>query len=160
MSERLEEHKQRLAQAREKLNGALDAIGDKGDEQLYSDGAQWTLRQLALHLAISDIGHNNMIFHYAEGKEFIPADYDINRYNRRSVEKRDEMTLQEARASLAQSRENLLAWFDNAPDDSFLDKTGRHANLKILTISEITDVMVGHESTHADDILAMLEAGN
>ena len=97
-----------------------------------------------------------MISNYAEGKEFIPADYDIERYNKRSVDKQAEVTLEQAREALAQSRRELLAWSDDQPDDSFLDKTGRHANLKIMTISQIIDVMCGHEINHANDIVAML----
>ena len=156
MSERLESHKQKLAESRATLNAALDRIDTRGDEQIYSEGAQWTLRQLAIHLMLADKGHNNMISHYAAGKEFIPADYDIERYNKRSVEKQAEVTLEQAREALAQSRRELLAWFDAQPDDSFLDKTGRHANLKILTISQIIDVMCNHEIGHANDIETML----
>jgi hypothetical protein len=156
MSERLEAHKQKLAESRVTLNAALDRVGTRADEQIYSEGAQWTVRQLVIHLMLADKGHNNMIAHYAEGKEFIPADYDIERYNKRSVDKQPETTLEQAREALTQSRRELLAWFDAQPDDSFLDKTGRHANLKILTISQIIDVMCGHEIGHANDIVAML----
>ena len=156
MSERLEVHKQKLAESRAKLNEALDRIGDKSEQQIYSEGAQWTIRQLAIHLALADSGHNRMLDYYAQGKEFIPADYDIERYNKRSVEKQAEMTLQQARDALAQSRQELLTWFDNQPDDSFLDKTGRHANLRILSLSQIIEVMCNHEIAHANDILALL----
>jgi hypothetical protein len=156
MSERLEVHKQKLAESRAKLNEALDRIGDRGEQQIYSEGAQWTIRQLVIHLSLADNGHNRMIDHYAQDKEFIPADYDIERYNKRSVEKQADTTLQQARDALAQSRQELLAWFDNQPDDSFLDKTGRHPNLKILTLSQIIDVMCNHEIAHANDILALL----
>lgn len=156
MSERLDVHKQKLVESRAKLNDALDRIGDRGDEQIYSDGAQWTLRQLVIHLMLSDAGHNRMVSHYAEGKEFIPADYDLQRYNKRSVEKKAEMTLAQARDSLAQSRQDLLEWFDKQADDSFLDKKGRHATLQILTIAQIIDVMCGHEDGHTSDMLTML----
>lgn len=156
MSERIDYHKGRLAESREKLNQAFDSVGEHVDEQLYSEGAEWSIRQLAIHLALADIGHNRMIKHYAEGKEFIPADYDLDRYNKRSVEKQEEMTLVQARESLAQSRAELLEWLDGVEDDSVLDKTGRHATMKIMTLSEIMDIMAGHEESHADDILAML----
>ena len=93
--------------------------------------------------------------HYAEGKDFIPPDYDLERYNRGSVKKQSGMTLAEARASLAQSREALLTWLETI-DESALDKTGRHATLKIMSISRILDVMAWHESSHAADIEAHL----
>lgn len=156
MSERIDYHKKRLAESREKLNQVFDSIGERGDEQIYSEGAQWTLQQLAIHLALADTGHNRMVYRYAEGKEFVPEDYDINRYNKRSVEKSAEMTLAQSRESLAQSRSEFLEWLDNLEDESILDKTGRHATLKIMTLSEIMDTMAGHEEAHADDMIAML----
>lgn len=156
MSERIARLKENLNAARSKLNEALDLIGEREDEQIYSEGAQWTLRQLAIHLALADTGHNRMVWHYAEGKEFIPADYDINRYNKRSVEKKAEMTLAQARDSLKQSREEFITWLDAVEDESVLDKTGRHPIMKILTLEEIIGIMGNHEIGHANDIMAMV----
>lgn len=156
MSEKIEQLKQDLSNARATLNQAFDAIGNREDEQIYSEGAQWTLRQLAIHLALSDMGHNRMVFSYANDKDFIPADYDIERYNKRSVEKQAEMTLQEARESLANSRQEFIAWLDNLDDETILQKTGRHATLRIMTLEEIIGIMYGHEEAHAQDMMAML----
>lgn len=157
MPERLEKYKAELAQARAHLNTALDAVGDRAEERIYSEGAQWTLRQLAIHLALADKGHNGMVMHYAEGKDFIPADYDIERYNQSSVAKRDHMSLAEAREALAQSRAELLAWLDAREDDGFLDQEGRHATLQMMTVAQILETMAAHERLHAGDILAMVE---
>lgn len=156
MSERIAVLKARLAVARERLNRALDAISERAEEQIYSEGAQWTVRQLAIHLMLADTGHNRMVSHYAEGKDFIPADYDIERYNKRSVDKQSHMSLSEIRAALAASRAEFLAWLDSQTDDAFLDKTGRHANLKILSIEQIIGVMASHEEGHSADMEALL----
>lgn len=156
MSEKVAQLKQNLATARATLNQAFDTIGDRGDEQIYSEGAQWTLKQLAIHLALADTGHNRMVFSYAGDKEFIPADYDIERYNKRSVEKNAEMTLDEARASLKNSRQEFITWLDALADESVLQKTGRHPILKILTLEQIIGIMCSHEESHAKDMMAML----
>jgi len=150
-------YKQRLNKARDQLNHALDLIGDRANEQIYSEGAQWTLRQLAIHLAVSSIGFNRMIRHYSEDKEVIPADYDLERYNRRSVEKRDEMTLAQARFSLDESRQELLVWFDQITDLAVFDKVGRHPFMKMLTVSEFIEELAIHEEGHAADIVAHCE---
>lgn len=158
MSERIARRKARLAESRATLNQVLDLVQNRADEQLYSDGAQWTIRQLAIHLALADKGHNQMLFHYAEGKEYIPADYDIDRYNKRSVDKSDSMTFEQARASLAESRAELLAWLDTLTDETILDKTGRHATLQIMSLSQIMEIMARHEEGHAKDMQAFAEA--
>jgi hypothetical protein len=156
MSERINAAKKRLDESRNTLNQALDLIGEQGEEQIYSEGAQWTLRQLAIHLSLSDTGQSQMLYHYAEGKGYIPADYDIERYNKRSVEKKAEMSLAEARAALEQSRAELLAWLDSLRDETVLDKTGRHATMQILSLSQILEVMAKHEEAHAKDMMALL----
>lgn len=158
MSERIAALRTRLDESRERLNNILDQIGDRGDEQIYSEGAEWTIRQLAIHLALADKGHNQMVYRYSQDQEFIPADYDIERYNKRSVEKSDEMTLAQARESLNQSRAEFLEWLDNLDDDSVLDKTGRHATMQILPISDIIGIMASHEDGHSADMEAMLKA--
>lgn len=156
MSDRIQQHITALTDARTHLDSALDRIGDRGDEQLYSDGAQWTLRDLAIHLMVADKGHNRMLMTIAQGEELIPEDYDLERFNKRSVEKNAQITLEQARAALAASRAELLEWL-NTIDDATLDKRGRHASLQIMSLSQIMDLMAHHERGHADDIIAHLE---
>ncbi len=60
-------------------------------------------------MSISDKGLTNQAIGAAEGRETVPADFDLERYNRRSVEKNAAMTPDEARASLENSRAELLA---------------------------------------------------
>lgn len=155
MSDRIAQHREKLQSARDYLNNALDRIGDRGDEQIYSEGAQWTIRQLVIHLAIADKGHNAMLMHIAQGKELIPEDYDLERFNKRSVEKQAETTLRQARAALAQSRTEFMHWLDTI-NDTTLDLKGRHASMNIMTISQIMDVMEMHERSHANDIIEHL----
>jgi hypothetical protein len=113
------------------------------------------VRQLLIHLAISDKGLNNQVMGIAEGREVIPADFDIDRYNKRLVEKQAEMSPEQARASLAESRAALLAWLDTV-DSAALERSGRHASLKIMTVREILEAMIAHERDHARDIAQAL----
>lgn len=149
------ELKQGLASARDTLNAVFDAAASRQDEQVYEDGLQWTTRQIAVHLADADRGYNNQIMAFAEGREIIPADFDLQRYNRRITEKRAEMTMDEARVSLAESRAALVAWLD-AQDEAVLDKSGRHATMNIMTIREVLELQARHERGHADDIVNAL----
>jgi hypothetical protein len=155
MSERIENIKQNLAASRQRLNHVLDHVGDRWDTQVYSEGAGWTVHQLAVHLMITDKGHNNTIRGIAAGEETIPADFDLERYNRRSVEKRAETTIAEVRASLAQTFAERQAWLDSI-DDAALDKEGRHGSLRVLTLAQILDVIADHDRDHADDIARVL----
>jgi hypothetical protein len=155
MSERIETLKQKLAASRQELNTILDQIGDRWDTQVYSDGAAWTARQLAIHLMITDKGHNNMMKGIANGEDTVPADFDLERFNRRSVEKRAETSIEEIRASLNTTAAEREAWLDNL-DDATLDKKGRHGSMHILSIAEILQVIADHDRDHGRDIAKTL----
>lgn len=155
MSERIAKIKRELSESRAFLERVLDAVGSRWDVQVYADGAQWTVRQLLIHLADASRGNNAQMMGIAEGREIIPPDFDLNRYNKRAVEKRIEMTVDEARAALTETREALNAWLDTL-DESVLERRGRHASLNILSIEEILNVVINHERDHARDIARVL----
>jgi hypothetical protein len=155
MSERFDAIKAKMDAARAHLNGVLDKVGDRTEVQVYSDGAAWNVRQLAIHLSDADRGQSNLVKNIANGQDTIPADFDLDHYNKRSVEKRAEMTFEQARESLAATRQDLYDWL-NGQDESILPKQGRHASLHILSIEQIFDVMANHERDHANDIAKAL----
>lgn len=152
----IETIKSNLAQARDRLNQVLDQVGDRWDTQVYSDGAAWTVKQLAIHLMISDKGQNATVMGIARGEEGVPADFDLERYNRRSVEKRAEASVEEIRAALAASFAERAAWLDTL-DEAALTRTGRHGSMRIMSVAEILDLMAAHERAHAADIAKALK---
>lgn len=147
--------KVKLAEARAYLNQVFDAVGDHWEEQVYSDGLQWNVRQIAAHIAEADKGHNRQLMGIAEGVEVIPPDFDIERYNKRTTEKTMEKSAAQSREELASNRAALLEWLD-ALDDSKLEVIGRHASLRMMSVRDILRMMCLHEKGHADDIVNAL----
>jgi hypothetical protein len=156
MSERVAAHKRKLTDARAYLDHVLDQVEGRWETPVYSEGASWTVRQLVIHLVVTDKGHNNMIRAIAQGENTIPDDFDLERFNRRSVEKRADMTPDELRDSLRATAAERLVWLDTC-NDATLEKKGRHGTMQILSIAEILDVVAGHERLHAGDIARILE---
>jgi uncharacterized damage-inducible protein DinB len=152
----IETIKSNLAQARARLNHVFDQVGSRWDTQVYSDGAAWTVRQLAIHLMISDKGQNATVMAIARGEEGVPADFDLERYNRRSVEKRAEATIDEIRLALAASFAERAAWLDTL-DETALTRTGRHGSMQIMSVAAILNLMADHERAHAADIAKALK---
>jgi len=149
--------KSELATARAFLNAVLFQVGDRWDTQVYSDGAAWTVRQLLIHLAVTDQGQSNTVTAIAAGGNPVPEDFDINRYNARSVEKRADTTPEQARQQLSDSRAKFLEWLDQQ-DESVLEKSGRHGGtMQTLTIAGFLQTMADHERQHAQDIAQVLE---
>ncbi len=155
MSERIQRITATLDETRARLNSLLDQVGDRWETQVYSDGLQWTVRQLLNHLADADRGHNNQVMNIAEGKDIIPADFDVERYNRRVTEKTVDKPAAQAREELAESRAALIAWLSTL-DEAKLEMQGRHASLRILTVEQILQVLNDHERAHAEDIAKAL----
>jgi hypothetical protein len=156
MTGRVDEAKQQLAEARWYLNKVLDQVGDRWDAQVYTEGESWTVKQVLLHLMITDKGHNNMMMAIARGENTIPDDFDLDRYNRRSVEKRADVSPEQARAALTQTAAEREAWLDTIDDDVML-KQGRHGSMRILTIGQILDVVADHDRSHGNDIAKALD---
>jgi uncharacterized damage-inducible protein DinB len=159
MTETIHGLKAALADARSYLDHVLELAESRQDEQVYGDGLQWNVRQVAVHIADADKGHNSQVMAFAEGREIIPPDFDIERYNKRTTEKRADVTFSEARTALSESRAALNAWLDTL-QEADLDKVGRHASLRMLTIREVLKHMASHERQHADDIAAALHLKN
>jgi uncharacterized damage-inducible protein DinB len=155
MSERLEQLKADLTTARAHLNRILDQVGDRWETPVYSEGAAWNARQLLLHLMISDKGQLLTLRMIAEGGEGVPADFDLERYNRRSVEKQAETSIEAARAALDASAAERESWLASL-DDAALERSGRHGSGQIMTVEQILSLMARHERSHADDIARAL----
>ncbi|XWX04393.1 DinB family protein [Aggregatilineales bacterium SYSU G02658] len=156
MSERVEQLKSALSHARAVLLEAIEKIGDRGEEQLYSDGAAWTLRQLTIHLLLSERGIIHVIQRAYAGENPITPDYDVDRYNQRSVEKNANMTIAEAVAGLHEARQAYLAWLDTV-EDAKLDTVNRHPLQDEIPLWQFIERQALHERMHAQDIVRHLQ---
>jgi hypothetical protein len=155
MNARIEAIQTAQSAARARLNQVLDAVGDRWESQVYSDGAMWNVRQIAIHLMVSDAGQNKSLKGIIAGGEGVPADFDLQLYNQRSVEKRAAVTVEEARSGLATSFSERQAWLGTL-DDAALDATGRDAALNMQTVEQFLLGMAEHERGHAEDIARAL----
>ncbi len=153
MSDRIPKIKDALVQSRQHLNAAFEQIGDRLDTPVYSEGAAWNIHQIFIHLSVSENGLANQAMGIAEGREVIPPDFDLERWNRRSVEKQAEKTIEELRAELETARQQLMTWLDTIKDETVLDREGRFATLETYTVEQVLFQIANHEKTHVDDIL-------
>ena len=156
MSEQVTQLQDKLTESRAYLDSILAQVADRWDVPVYSDGLEWTVRQIVLHLADAEKGHNLQVRNIAEGRDIIPEDFDLERYNRRQTEKSAERTLESALHELETHRQELMDWLFTI-DENLLAAKGRHATLKIMTVDEILETLVQHERTHADDIARALD---
>ncbi|MDX2078607.1 MAG: DinB family protein [bacterium] len=155
MSERIEKIVERLKGSRAYWDSVVEQIGDRWETQVYSDGLAWNVRQVVNHVADADKGHNMQVMAIAEGKDPIPPDFDLERYNKRVTEKTTEKSSEQSLEELKIQRQALYDWL-YAIDEVTLDKKGRHATLNIFTIEQFLKILSNHERDHAKDIATAL----
>lgn len=158
MSERINNVVEKLKESRAYWDAVIEQVGDRWEAQVYADGLGWTVRQLVNHVADADKGHNNQVMNIAEGKDLIPPDFDIERYNKRVTEKTTEKSAEQSLEEMRVQRQALYDWLYMLAE-SKLDVTGRHASLIVMTVEQILDVLANHERNHAQDIARVLGIG-
>ncbi len=140
----------------QKLSALFSQIPDSGWAiPVQHDDAQWTVRQMLLHVVDSQRGITGQISRIRAGQETVPPDFDFNRWNKRAVEKGAEKTPAELLQSYATDRAALKALVDSLTEAE-LAKIGRHANLQLLTIEQFITTIANHEIDHGKQIAQAL----
>src|SRR5260221_4422669 len=120
MSDRRTEIIQALDQSRQKLKGVISRLQpDDWEKTIQDEDQKWTARQILSHLVSGQKGMFNNMVGINEGKERVSSDFDVNRWNRRNVEKSAERTPQELLAALDADQVELKRLINSLPDESF-----------------------------------------
>lgn len=115
------------------------------------EGAQWTAKDVLAHVAASEGGQLGQITRCLAGEVTVPDDFDLARFNRRSVQKQAERTIADLLAEIETGHAQVLAKLDSLAD-SDLDKTGRHARGDTLTVEQFFIRITEHRREHAEQI--------
>ena len=144
--------KDKLARARAGLLDLVDPFGDaEWDTVAYSDGQEWTTADILRHLTGAEASMTRLIELIREGGDGVPADFDLQRWNARGIEKAGEKLPRELITEMSHNRTHLFDIIDGLQEDDW-SKNGRHGSLRIMTIEEILNLIADHETRHAQDI--------
>lgn len=119
------------------------------------EGAQWTARDVLAHLAGSEAGQLGQIQRAVAGGVTVPDDFDVNRYNKRAVQKAASVSVADHLATLERDYQAVLAELDKVTDAD-LDKTGRHARGDTLTVAQFFHRIPEHRRQHAEALAQVL----
>ena len=137
-----------LIRTREEL---LEVIGRMEtadwDRPAQSMEGGWTVKQAMLHIATSESGQINTGKAIAAGQPTVPDDFDLNRYNRRQLEKNQAKQPPEILFSMAESRQKLLAFLDEVSSED-LEKRGKHGRGDVLSLEQLFYRIGEHEAEH------------
>ncbi|MBE2200398.1 MAG: DinB family protein [Anaerolinea sp.] len=122
---------------------------------VYAETSDWTLTDLLRHLTGAESSMTKLMALIRDGGEGVPEDFDLNRWNARVVQKSQEKTVPNLLAEMAHNRASLLSFIESLSDDDW-DKKGRHGSGQILSIAQICQLIADHETSHMQDIRAIL----
>jgi hypothetical protein len=115
------------------------------------EGANWKARDVLAHVAVSEGGQLAVIQRVLAGEGGVPTDFELNRYNRRSVQKQAERSVDDLIATIGRDHAQVLAILAEV-SDADLDKTGRHARGDVLTVERFLHRITEHRRQHAEEL--------
>lgn len=157
----MSERKTRLRQAMAADHAAfMDIINRLTPEQWElpvpsETDAPWRARDVLAHVAVSEGGQLGQITRCAAGQITVPDDFDLTRFNRRSVQKQADRSVADMIAEVERGFVEVLATLDAMPEAD-LDKTGRHARGDTLTVEQFFRRIPEHRLTHAMELARAL----
>ena len=129
---------------------------DDWNKIVQSDEGGWTVKQMLLHIAISEVGQLKTGQAIAAGQPAVPDDFDLDRYNKRQIEKNQAKLPPEILFGMAESRQKLLKFLEQVSAED-LDKRGRHGLGDVISLEQLFYRVGEHEAEHAAQIRQVLQ---
>src|SRR5258707_13196493 len=136
-----------LDSSQQKINGVFSRLQPADwERQIQDEDQMWTVRQILAHMVNSQRGQTNLITQISAGQEGASADFDVNRWNKRMVEKSADKAPQELMKEF-DAGHIALKQIIAGLNESDLDRRGRDGNLEVMSVEEIARLI----GTHAND---------
>jgi hypothetical protein len=113
------------------------------------EGAEWKARDVLAHVAVSEAGQLGQAQRAMTGGVTVPDDFDLNRFNRRSVQKQAETSIEDLLNIIERDHAKVLEALD-ATAEADLDKSGKHARGDTLTVAQFFHRITEHRREHAE----------
>ena len=152
MAESLAFLSDRLYREGEKSIAFFQAIEpDLLDQMVYSEGSQWSIRQVLAHFVTAEHSLCRLVENIAAGGSGSPEDFDIDGYNERKVRELENASPVELIEMFRQNRQKTTAVVAGLkPED--LERQGRHPFLGLAPLSEIIKIIYRHNQIHIREI--------
>jgi len=118
---------------------------------IYSDGADWTVRDILAHITAAENSIRRLIRALLEEGRQLPEDFDLDAYNQRKVEQMAAVSPQELLARFAGQRARTVRLAAGLSAEDLL-RTGRHPFLGEARVADMLKLMYRHVQIHQRDI--------
>jgi hypothetical protein len=133
----------------------LEIEGDTWHEQVYSEGANWSIHHLLAHFVATEVSVLRLIKMILQGYEGVPPDFDIDAFNEREVTCLAKLPSDMVLERFLERRGETLQLIMELNDDDLV-KEGRHPWLGVVPIEDMIKLMYRHNQIHQRDIRKIL----
>lgn len=148
--------KKQFSEVGEKATSFIQQLsGDQMDRKVYEDGAEWTVREVCLHIVEVEGSVMRLIENILAGGEGVPKDFDLDRYNESKVKSMGRLSRKELIDKFSYLRAETIRKIEELNEDDF-DIVGRHAFLGKATVKEMFRMMNVNINLHIRDIKRVL----
>lgn len=111
----------------------------------------WRVKSVIAHLADAASGMLHSARAIAAGEDPVPPDFDLTRWNKRSVQKAADVPTELLLDRIEQHHHEWMQFLDEIPS-SHLHHRGRHARGDVLSVEGFMRRYAEHEADHASEI--------
>ena len=145
LSQRLMEEGQKTA------NFFRELPESQRDLKVYSEGMQWTVRQVLAHFVDAEDGFASLINNVLQGGTGAPEDFNIDVYNERHIARMQDIPYEKLLEKFQQSRERNARTVSRISLQD-LDRQGRHPFLGLASLNDMIKLIYRHNQIHLRDI--------
>jgi hypothetical protein len=125
------------------------------DRLIYSDGADWKVRNILAHFVVTEIYIPNLIRDILQGGQGVSENFDLDLFNQAKVSELVDLSPGELLALFISSRAETIQLVLHL-SNSDLTKQGRHPFLGITNLEEIIQLIYRHTQIHQRDLRRIL----
>lgn len=129
----------------------LEISPEKWETRIYTDGSQWTVRQILAHFALAESSLCRLVENIVNGGSGTPEDFDLNAYNERKVSSSSSLTDSELVDLFRENRRNTISLVSKLSITD-LKKKGRHPFLGHASLVDIIKLIYRHNQIHIREI--------
>jgi uncharacterized damage-inducible protein DinB len=144
-----------LVDAQRQLVDTLDGVTDDDWQRIGPNNEGWSIRDLLVHLATSEVGFVPTLKKMAAGQGGVPRDFDPNRWNASQSRRNGEAQPAELRAQLEAAHRDMLGLLETL-DDVALDQRGYLSTGAEGSTEDNFRLVAAHKRSHTGDIRAAL----
>lgn len=130
--------------------------GDQLSVQVYTDGAEWTVKQVLAHFITIERSMHWLFENILSGGSGSPDDFDVDRFNLTQTKKLDGLTVEELIEQFRSVREGTIAIVRGMTEQD-LNREGKHVFLGHGKLERFIIWAYEHVCIHEDDIRKALQ---